>query len=90
MSVKLFATLNGHEDGSCRYCGHMRAMCRPFDDRSWGLCRQLNPCFAIVLSGGYKDDEDAGAEILYTGMGGQKDGRQVSNVSHSAAARLAM
>ena len=85
MTVKLFAMVNGHEAGSCRNCGPMRAMCHLADDRSWGLCRQLNPCFAIVLSGGYKDDEDAGAEILYTGMGGQKDGRQVSDESHPCA-----
>ena len=45
----------------------------------------MNPCFAIVLSGGYKDDEDAGAKILYTGQGGQKDGRQVSDGAHPAA-----
>ncbi|WP_218845735.1 YDG/SRA domain-containing protein [Aeromicrobium tamlense] len=32
---------------------------------------------AIVLSGGYKDDEDRGDWILYTGQGGNEAGRQV-------------
>ena len=42
------------------------------------LCRQNNPVFAIVLSGGYKDDADSETELIYTGMGGQKGGKQVS------------
>lgn len=36
-----------------------------------------SPAFAICMSGGYVDDEDTGAEIWYTGMGGQKGKRQV-------------
>jgi putative restriction endonuclease len=36
---------------------------------------------AIVLSGGYEDDEDHGDEIIYTGAGGNKDGKQVENQS---------
>lgn len=36
---------------------------------------------AIVLSGGYEDDEDFGDEIIYTGMGGQKSGIQVEDQS---------
>lgn len=35
------------------------------------------PAFAICMSGGYVDDEDTGAEVWYTGMGGQKGKRQV-------------
>ena len=34
---------------------------------------------AIVLSGGYEDDEDHGDEIIYTGQGGNRDGRQVAD-----------
>lgn len=34
---------------------------------------------AIVLSGGYEDDEDHGDEIIYTGAGGNKDGKQVED-----------
>ncbi|NNN80891.1 YDG/SRA domain-containing protein [Vibrio sp. 11-4(1)] len=34
---------------------------------------------AIVLSGGYTDDADYGDEIIYTGAGGNKNGKQVSD-----------
>jgi putative restriction endonuclease len=34
---------------------------------------------SIVLSGGYVDDEDHGNVIIYTGAGGNRDGRQVAN-----------
>jgi hypothetical protein len=37
--------------------------------------------YAIVMSGGYKDDDDEGAELWYTGEGGQKDGKQVRATS---------
>jgi hypothetical protein len=33
--------------------------------------------YAIVLSGGYKDDHDTGQELWYTGEGGQEKGHQV-------------
>ena len=46
------------------------------------LCRQNDPVYAIVLSGGYKDDADGQKEIIYTGMGGQKNGVQVSAPPH--------
>jgi hypothetical protein len=36
---------------------------------------------AIVLSGGYEDDEDSGETIVYTGAGGNKDGKQVEDQS---------
>lgn len=36
---------------------------------------------AIVLSGGYEDDEDHGDEIIYTGAGGNKDGKQIEDQS---------
>ncbi|WP_462151362.1 YDG/SRA domain-containing protein [Pseudoalteromonas xiamenensis] len=32
---------------------------------------------SIVLSGGYEDDEDFGNIIIYTGAGGQKNGKQI-------------
>ncbi|EOK5959948.1 YDG/SRA domain-containing protein [Vibrio parahaemolyticus] len=38
---------------------------------------------AIVLSGGYSDDADYGDEIIYTGAGGNKDGKQISDQSWS-------
>ncbi|WP_109852845.1 YDG/SRA domain-containing protein [Aquimarina sp. AU58] len=34
---------------------------------------------AIVLSGGYEDDYDLGDEILYTGAGGNKNGKQIAD-----------
>ncbi|MBW7471159.1 YDG/SRA domain-containing protein [Marinobacter sp. F4218] len=34
---------------------------------------------SIVLSGGYEDDEDFGDVIIYTGSGGQKNGKQVAD-----------
>ena len=40
--------------------------------------REPDPAYAIVLSGGYKDDADGQEEVLYTGMGGQKGGVHVS------------
>ncbi|KAI3604063.1 sra-ydg domain-containing protein [Moniliophthora roreri] len=50
---------------------------------------------AIVLSGGYEDDEDNGDEILYTGTGGQVDsfsasGHQVHDQSSSHRMNLAL
>lgn len=36
---------------------------------------------AIVLSGGYEDDDDLGELIIYTGAGGNKDGKQVEDQS---------
>lgn len=37
------------------------------------------PAEAIVLSGGYEDDLDLGSVILYTGEGGNQEGRQVAD-----------
>lgn len=37
------------------------------------------PAEAIVLSGGYEDDWDAGGTILYTGEGGNSQGTQVAD-----------
>ena len=36
------------------------------------------PCYAICMSGGYRDDVDEGLLVNYTGEGGQKGGKQVS------------
>lgn len=38
-----------------------------------------HPAEAIVLAGGYEDDQDLGAVILYTGEGGNQEGRQVAD-----------
>lgn len=34
---------------------------------------------SIVLSGGYEDDEDLGNVVIYTGQGGQENGKQVAD-----------
>ncbi|MFE1319687.1 YDG/SRA domain-containing protein [Kitasatospora phosalacinea] len=39
---------------------------------------------SVVISGGYSTDEDFGNVILYTGHGGNKDGRQVGDQSITA------
>ncbi len=52
--------------------------------RQWGAGIDGNATegvSAIVLSGGYEDDEDNGEEIIYTGAGGNKDGKQVEDQS---------
>jgi hypothetical protein len=45
----------------------------------WNNDSQKTGAYAIVLSGGYKDDHDKGAELWYTGEGGQKGKKQVFN-----------
>lgn len=42
------------------------------------LCSKGSPAYCIVMSGGYRDDVDAGLEIGYTGEGGQTNGKHVS------------
>lgn len=47
-----------------------------------GICgRAADGCESIILSGGYADDQDLGATILYTGAGGRdrESGRQVED-----------
>ncbi len=39
--------------------------------------KETNGAYAIVLSGGYVDDEDNGMSFWYTGEGGQDKGKQV-------------
>ena len=52
--------------------------------RKWGAGIDGNAkegTAAIVLSGGYEDDEDLGNIITYTGAGGNKDGKQIEDQS---------
>lgn len=52
--------------------------------RNWGAGIDGNKnegVAAIVLSGGYEDDEDLGDEIIYTGAGGNKGTKQVTDQS---------
>ncbi|MGW2532444.1 YDG/SRA domain-containing protein [Streptomyces sp. NPDC001595] len=46
---------------------------RPRQAGIWG--RQEEEAKSIVVSGGYPDDEDYGDTIIYTGQGGQTEGR---------------
>lgn len=45
---------------------------------------------SVVVSGGYEDDQDFGSEIIYTGAGGNRGGRQVAHqeLSYSDNAAL--
>ncbi|GAA2460192.1 hypothetical protein GCM10010191_95740 [Actinomadura vinacea] len=45
---------------------------------------------SIVLSGGYPDDEDDGDVIVYTGHGGQENGRQVKNQDPTSPGNAAL
>ena len=50
--------------------------------RNWAQGIDGNPregAAAIVLSGGYADDEDYGDVVIYTGAGGNKEGKQVED-----------
>jgi putative restriction endonuclease len=81
MQPELFGEIPGHPVGST------------FPDRASlfgaGLHRQMQAGIAgaaknggaqsIVLSGGYEDDKDLGDVIIYTGQGGQENGRQVAD-----------
>ena len=41
------------------------------------VCSKGAPAYCIVMSGGYRDDVDAGLEVQYTGEGGQSKGKHV-------------
>ena len=47
-------------------------------------------CPSIILSGGYVDDLDDGDEIIYTGHGGNDDGKQVSDQSWDSPGNKAL
>ena len=42
-------------------------------------CTESGGADSIVLSGGYEDDEDFGDVIIYTGQGGNRQGRQIAD-----------
>lgn len=52
---------------------------RLFADSSYlcVICSKGAPAYCIVMSGGYRDDVDAGLEVQYTGEGGQSKGKHV-------------
>jgi predicted restriction endonuclease len=45
---------------------------------------------SIVSSGGYEDDDDRGWEIVYTGHGGQENGRQIADQTFDASGNAAL
>jgi putative restriction endonuclease len=51
---------------------------RPTQAGIWGTAER-GGAQSIVLGGGYEDDEDHGDFLIYTGQGGQENGRQVAD-----------
>lgn len=72
-----------------RRLGHEAGIHRPLQA---GICgTKKNGAESIVVSGGYKDDEDYGDVIIYTGHGGQdSSGNQVSEQSLDDAGNAAL
>jgi putative restriction endonuclease len=78
----------GQSFGS-RWLAHEAGVHRP---PQGGICgTKATGAESIVVSGGYKDDEDYGDVIVYTGHGGQDgSGRQVSDQSHDDSGNAAL
>lgn len=78
--------LFGHIEGieiNHHFTGRQEMMPSSFH-RQWGQGIDGNGkdgAACIILSGGYADDEDHGDEIIYTGAGGNKDGKQIEDQS---------
>ncbi len=80
----IFGEIDGIEEGHW-FKGRKEMMPSSFH-RNWGAGIDGNGTegtSAIVLSGGYEDDEDLGDEIIYTGAGGNdpSTGKQVEDQS---------
>ena len=76
----VFGEIEGIEEGHI-FSGRKEMMDKSFH-RKWAAGIDGNAyegSSAIVLSGGYEDDKDLGDEIIYTGAGGNKDGKQVED-----------
>ncbi len=76
----IFGNVEGIEEGQW-FEGRREMMPSSFH-RNWGAGIDGNKndgVAAIVLSGGYEDDEDLGDEIIYTGAGGNKGTKQVED-----------
>ncbi|WP_155645115.1 YDG/SRA domain-containing protein [Vibrio splendidus] len=75
-----FGKITGYEEGHL-FDGR-RTMMEDSFHRKWAAgidsTRGLGAS-AIVLSSGYVDDVDYGDEIIYTGAGGNKDGKQIAD-----------
>ena len=84
----LFGEIAGIEEGY-QFAGRKEMMPTSFH-RNWGSGIDGNGSAgtaAIVLSGGYEDDEDSGDEIIYTGAGGNdpNTGTQIKDQSWKTA-----
>jgi putative restriction endonuclease len=80
----IFGEIPGIKEGH-RFEGRKEMIPTSFH-RNWGSGKDGNGregTVAIVLSGGYEDDEDLGDEIIYTGAGGNdtNTGKQVRDQS---------
>lgn len=76
----IFGNIEGIEEGQW-FEGRKEMMPSSFH-RNWGAGIDGNKndgVAAIVLSGGYEDDEDLGDEIIYTGAGGNVNKKQVED-----------
>ncbi|WIA33832.1 hypothetical protein OEZ86_006940 [Tetradesmus obliquus] len=55
------------------------------------MSRKGEPAFAIVMSGGYKDDADTGGTFWYTGQGGQgKNNTQIKDQEYTTPDNAAL
>jgi len=78
----IFGEISGIEENHC-FEGRKEMMSTSFH-RNWGAGIDGNGTegvSAIVLSGGYEDDQDLGDEIIYTGAGGNQNGIQIKDQS---------
>jgi putative restriction endonuclease len=80
----IFGEIAGIEEGQ-QFLDRKEMMPSSFH-RNWGAGidgNAKNGTAAIILSGGYEDDEDNGDEIIYTGAGGNdpNTGRQIEDQS---------
>lgn len=80
MANRTFGEINGNPVGTT-YASRLEASkARVHIQTQAGIAGDKTGAESICVSGGYKDDEDRGDVIIYTGHGGQdSNGRQVSH-----------
>ncbi|WP_345555474.1 YDG/SRA domain-containing protein [Streptomonospora halophila] len=82
--TRTFGEVYGHPEGSWYHNRDDLRAAGLHAERQAGISgTQREGTDAIVLSGGYEDDKDYGDIIVYTGQGGQKEGKQVDHQSFS-------
>ena len=78
----IFGEVEGYEEGA--FFSDRKSMMPSSFHRKWGGgidWDKSDGVAAIVLSGGYEDDFDSGDEIVYTGAGGNENGKQIEDQS---------